>query len=189
MMFRYVGKEHCEYVTVSGPADKLSEINGFMAEKWKDLFPNRIYDGRYLDADVAEAISVNDNIVKMFAFIGIVAILLSGTGLFTLVSLHVVKRFKEIGIRKVMGASDARIAALVNSRFMAVLLISSALGSWLALIVIEPLMRGIWAFYQTPGITTVLLSVLLMFLISTITISSKIIEVIRMNPVNSLRSE
>jgi putative ABC transport system permease protein len=189
MMFRYVDKELCTYVSVRAQAGELPAINEIMDATWKELFPNRVYDGRYLDENVVEAVEVNDNIVKMFGFVGMVAILLSGTGLFTLVSLNVVKRFKEIGIRKVMGASDTRIAALVNARFVIILLISSVLGSWLSMMMIEPLMQGIWAFYQKPGVGTLLLSVGLIFVISAITISTKIVEVARMDPAKSLRSE
>ncbi len=58
-----------------------------------------------MDEEQQEAIAVNNNIVKMFTFLGVVAMLLSATGLFTLVSLSIIKRMKEIEVRKVLGAS------------------------------------------------------------------------------------
>ncbi len=188
-MFRYIDKQQCAFITASAPPEKLSEVNVFMEKKWKELFPNRVYDGQFANAAVVEAITVNENILTMFVFIGAVAMLLSGTGLFTLVSLSIVKRFKEIGIRKVMGASASTIVRLVNTRFIVVLLISSALGCWMASLAVEPLMRGIWAFYQPPLLATFLSGAAFLLIISFITISSKIYEVVRMNPVNSLRTE
>ena len=80
---------------------------------------------------MAENVSVNTNIVKMFVFLGIVALMLSATGLFTLVSLNIIKKMKEIGIRKVFGASVGNIARIINYEFAIALLVASALGAFL----------------------------------------------------------
>ncbi len=189
MMIRYVDKAQCQYVTVSTEAENLPEMYAFMQERWKKIFPNKQFTGRYLDDIVAEGIAVNNNIVKMFVFVGAVAILLSSIGLFTMVSLTIVKRFKEIGIRMVLGASSATIARLINAKFVLVLVIASALGSWMSIFMLEAMMQGIWVFYQAPDVITLGSGVLLLFVIAAVTIGSKIYQVMRMNPATSLRSE
>ncbi len=136
VMFRYATKDHVNHILVKANADKLISINQFMEAKWKIIFPDKLYDGNYMDEQMVEADTVNKNLVKMFAFLGVVALILSVTGLFTLVSLNIIKKMKEIGVRKVLGASTWNITSVVNREFVIILLIASvgggALGWWLS---------------------------------------------------------
>src|SRR6478609_8969848 len=97
IMFRYAPKDDINHILVKADADKLIAINQFMEAKWKVIFPDKLYDGDYMDEQMVEADTVNKNLVKMFAFLGVVALILSVTGLFTLVSLNIIKKMKEIG--------------------------------------------------------------------------------------------
>ncbi len=54
--------------------------------------------------------------------------MLSATGLFTLVSLNIIRRTKEIGVRKVLGASVVNITRIVNTEFVIILFLASMLG-------------------------------------------------------------
>ena len=105
MMIRYVLPDTYSQIVVSAKEGNVASVNDFMSKKWSELFPNRLYPGRMLVADLHEINSWNINIMYMYAFLGAVAMALSATGLFTLVSLNVIKRTKEIGVRKVLGAS------------------------------------------------------------------------------------
>jgi ABC-type antimicrobial peptide transport system permease subunit len=129
MMFRYGSKDDINHILVKADVDKLISINQFMEAKWKILFPEKLYDGDYMDEQMVEADTVNKNLVKMFAFLGAVALILSVTGLFTLVSLNIIKKMKEIGVRKVLGASTWNITSVVNREFVIILLIASV-GFW-----------------------------------------------------------
>jgi ABC-type antimicrobial peptide transport system permease subunit len=160
-----------------------------MEAEWKQVFPNRLYNGRYLNEGLAEATTVNNNIVKMFAFLGIVALVLSATGLFTLVSLNIIKKMKEIGVRKVLGASISNITRIINTEFVIILLISSVIGSGLGYLAVDMLMGSIWKYYQSTTSLTFAVSVFLMFIISAIAIGYKVFSAASMNPVNTLRDE
>ena len=142
-----------------------------------------------MDQQTIEAVTVNDNIVKMFVFLGAVAMMLSATGLFTLVSLNIIRRLKEIGVRKVLGASIGNIARIVNGKFVVLLLIASLLGSFSGSYLANSLMQSIWAFYQPANSLTFILSIALMFFIATLTIGFKVYNTAKMNPVNSLKDE
>lgn len=189
LMLRYIGPEQYTHVIVSGPTDKLVSINKAMEAQWKQVFPNRIYNGRFLDENTVEAREVNDNIVKMFAFLGIVALMLSGTGLYTLVSLNIIKKMKEIGIRKVLGASVSNITRIINAEFVIILVIASALGSWLSYYAVDWLMDSIWDYYLPMSNVTVAVSVFILFFISAVAIGYKVLGAATMNPVNTLRVE
>ena len=189
LMIRYTSPDQYSHVIVNGPVAKLKEINTFMEAQWKVNFPNRLYNGWYLDATMAEATTVNDNIVKMFAFMGIVALILSVTGLFTLVSLNIIKRMKEIGVRKVLGASIANITRIINTEFMIILFISAILGSAMSYFAVQALMGSIWKYYQATTSLTFIVSVGLMFILSALAIGYKVFSAASVNPVKTLRDE
>ncbi len=189
MMLRYCGPEQFRHLLVSAPADKIVAVNTYMEEQWKTIFPNRKFSSRYMDSANVEANRVNTNILKMFVFLGVVAMMLSITGLFTLVSLNIIRRMKEIGVRKVLGASIANISKVINMRFAILLLIACALGSYGGAFMAEMLMDSIWDFYQKTTVVTMLLSSALLLFASIITVAAKTYNTARMNPVNVLRDE
>ncbi|HEY9489497.1 MAG TPA: FtsX-like permease family protein, partial [Chryseosolibacter sp.] len=116
-------------------------------------------------------------------------LVLSVTGLFVLVSLNIIKKMKEIGVRKVLGASIANIARIINTEFFIILLIASLLGTLLSHFTVEKLMSGIWKYYQSATSVTFLFSGLLMFFISGVAIAYKVYSTASMNPVKTLRDE
>jgi putative ABC transport system permease protein len=189
MMLRLTPQTKYSHILVSTEAKNIVDINKFMEKTWKEVFPAKAYSGRYLDEEIAEAANVNNNIVKMFVFLGIVAMILSATGLFTLVSLNIIKRMKEIGVRKVLGASIGNIARVVNTEFVIILLIASVLGSVAGFYLSDILMDSIWDFYQRATTITFVVSALILFFISGLTIGFKIYNTARMNPTKTLRDE
>lgn len=189
MMLRYAEKETHNILLVKVPIEKTAEVNQFMEKKWSSVFPNRLYAGNFVNRGIVEAFTVNDNIVKMFVFLGIVALLLSATGLFTLVSLNIIKKMKEIGVRKVLGASVSNITRVVNMEFMIILLASAAIGCLASYFLVDMMMDSIWDYYESTGAVTFIVSVSLMLGVSALTIGSKVLSAARMNPVNTLRDE
>lgn len=189
LMIRFTPQAKYTHIVVSTEAKNVVSINQFMEKKWKEVFPNRAYNGRYMDEGTAEAATVNNNIVKMFVFLGIIAMMLSATGLFTLVSLNIIKKMKEIGVRKVLGASTGNIARVINTEFVIILLTASVAGSFAGAFLSEMLMDSIWDFYQSATSLTFVVSAVILFGISALTIGFKIYSTAKMNPVNVLRDE
>jgi putative ABC transport system permease protein len=189
LMIRYTTPDKYSHVIVNMPLDKVKDVNAFMEAQWKQIFPNRLYNGRVINENMVESDTVNKNIVKMFAFLGIVALLLSATGLFTLVSLNIIKKLKEIGVRKVLGASIVNITRIINTEFVVILAIASLLGCALSLFAVDALMSSIWKYYQSTTGVTFVVSVCTMFTISAIAIGYKVFNAASTNPVNTLRTE
>jgi len=160
-----------------------------MNEEWNKVFPNRLYNGRMMGANMQEVNEVNINIVYMFGFMGIITLLLSATGLFTLLSLNIIKRMKEIGLRKVLGASVVNIARIVNTEFVIILALASGLGSWAGYMQSDMIMGSIWRYYQSPNSITFVISIILLFVISFLAIGYKVFKAATMNPVESLKDE
>lgn len=189
MMIRYIAPERYTQLIASAPGARIADVNEFMEKKWKEIFPNRVYNGNMLARELNEVTEVNTNLVRMFAFLGIVAMLLSATGLFTLVSLNIIKRMKEIGVRKVLGASVSNITRIVNTEFVVILAIASLLGCALSYLLTGWLMSTIWRYYQDTTLFAFIAAVVIMFVVSAVTIGYKVFSAASMNPVNTLRSE
>ena len=189
MMIRYVLPDRYNQIVVSTNADNVADINKFMNQEWNKVFPNRLYNGRMMGENMQEVNEVNINIVYMFGFMGVITLLLSATGLFTLLSLNIIKRMKEIGVRKVLGASVANIARIVNTEFVIILALASGLGSWAGYVQSDMIMGSIWRYYQSPNSITFIISISLLFLISILAIGYKVFKAATMNPVESLKDE
>lgn len=189
LMIRYTTPDKYTHVIVNASVDNMANVNKFMEKEWKQIFPNRLYNGRIINEGMVEANTVNNNIVTMFAFLGIVALVLSATGLYTLVSLNIIKKMKEIGIRKVLGASIGNITRIINVEFVLILMVASILGSLLSYFAVDALMGSIWNYYQSTTSITFIIAVTVMLIISAIAIGYKVFSAASMNPVTTLRSE
>lgn len=189
LMIRYIGPEKYSQIVVNAKASNVSSINRFMETKWKEVFPNRLYNGSMLGVDIDQVYDVNKNIVTMYSFLGIIALILSTTGLFTLVSLNIIKRTKEIGVRKVLGASIGNITRIINKEFFIILVTASIIGSILSYYAVDSLMDSIWDYYQATTIFTFVVAISLMFLVSAAVIGYKVFSAASMNPVKTLKDE
>jgi len=189
MMIRYVLPNMYSEIVVSTTAEKASAVNVFMNEQWSKVFPNRLYNGYMMVSNMNEVNNVNINIVYMYVFLGAIAMMMSATGLFTLVSLNIIKQMKEIGVRKILGASMLNISRIVNIEFVIILAVASVLGSWMSYQMTNAIMGSIWKYYQGVNTMTFVVSISVLFAISFATIGYKVLGVARMNPVNTLRDE
>jgi len=189
LMIRYVGPEKYSQIVVNTQASIVPALNKYMEGKWKEIFPNRLYNGYMFVESTKEADDVNVNIVKMYTFLGVIALMLSATGLFTLVSLNIIRRTKEIGVRKVLGASVANITRIINTEFFVILLLASLVGSTLSYFAVDLLMDSIWDCYQSTTAQTFIVSITIMFVVSAAVIGYKVFTAASLNPVNTLRDE
>ena len=90
------------FLTARAMPEQLNEINDYIQEKWVKIFPLTPYKGYYQSRAIEVVTDTNEIINSVNLFVAIVSILLSSIGLYTLVSLTIIRRIKEIGIRKVL---------------------------------------------------------------------------------------
>jgi ABC-type antimicrobial peptide transport system permease subunit len=189
MMIRYISPESYTQLNVRASSDNLSSVNTFMNEQWTQVFPARLYNGYLMVKGLQETSRLNMSITSGYAFLGSMALLLSVTGLYALVSLNMMRRIKEIGIRKIVGASISGIAQQVNREFIIILGIASVLGSYAGYMWCNTLMSTIWKYYQGVGVSTFIIAVFVMLFASLGTIVFRVITIASTNPVNTLRDE
>ena len=157
--------------------------------RWKDLFPMRPFDGYYQEQAAGEANNVNNGILVQFSFMGLFALILSMIGLYSMVSLSVNKRIKEIGIRKVLGASTSQIIQLVNREFIIVLSIACLYGCIAGYFFMDNFLADIFTYYLNIGTGAFLISVGIILLTALLTSGRKIIMAAHSDPARSLRYE
>jgi putative ABC transport system permease protein len=189
MMMRYVLPDKYNQLVVLTKAENVPAVNAYMNQQWNRVFPNRLYNGHMLVTELHQVSELSMSIMYVYAFLGLIALVLSATGLFTLVSLNIIKRMKEIGVRKVLGAPVSNITRIINTEFAIILAAASVLGSWASYNMSHAIMGSIWKYYQGVNVLTFVFSIGLLFVISFFTIGYKVLTVARMNPVNILRDE
>lgn len=176
-------------MVVATAPGKLFEVNDFMKEEWKKVSPNSLYSGDYVVGDLRAAEMINKNSLSMFSFLGIVAAVLSATGLFALLSLNILRRMKEIGVRKLLGASGQNIASVINREFIIILAIASLIGGGLGFMAGNKVMDAVWEYYKEIDLMTLSICIGALFAIAGVAVGYKTIVTSRMNPVSALRSE
>lgn len=189
VMLRYIGPEKYTQMVVAAAPGKLFDVNDFMKEQWKKVSPNTLYGGNYAIGDLQAAEMINKNSLSMFGFLGIVAAVLSATGLFALLSLNILKRMKEIGVRKLLGASAQNIAGVINREFVIIMAIASLLGGGLGFMAGNTAMDAIWEYYKNIDLITLGICIGTLFSVALIAVGYKTIVTSKMNPVDALRSE
>ena len=189
MMIRSITPEQYTQLVVLATPGKMTNINEFMKEKWREVFPNLIYEGQFINYEIKNAEDTNRNVIVICGFLGIFAGLMSAIGLFTLVSLTITKRIKEIGIRKVLGASVRSIVTLISFDFMIILIFASLLGGAVGFAMVDLSMDAAWEYYEKVSIITLSTSVTIMILLAVLTVGFKTINAAQMNPVKNLRAE
>src|SRR4029077_11512204 len=99
-------------------------------DAWKKVLPMKPYSGFYQNQIKAVDYQTSRSIARIFLWFAIISILLTATGLFALVSLTVLKKMKEIALRKVVGAGPHHILALINKGYLWIFIISAAVGCY-----------------------------------------------------------
>jgi len=189
VIFRLVKPENFRFLTLRVRAENLTAMNEFLRQEWQRVAPDVAYAGYYQDEIMAEAITVSENINTMFLYISILAIAISMMGLFALVSLNIARRTKEIGIRKVLGATMLHIMGLVNKEFVRLLAAAALFASVAGYFAVKALIASIYAYHVGFSVTPFVLAGVSVFVIAVLTIGSQVFKVATANPVNALRYE
>ncbi|MFC2086122.1 ABC transporter permease [Bacteroidota bacterium] len=182
-------KDRIRMLVVKANIADLTEVNEYLEEKWHEIVPNYPYEGFYQNETLAEAKDINKQITTIMIFLAVIAVAMSLIGLYTLVSLRILKRTKEFGIRKIVGAPVMKIAMLISKEFMILIGIASVFGAVLGYYLSNSLLSSIWIHHLTIGVLSLLLPVVLIFIFSAITLSGKVMQTALKNPIESLRYE
>jgi len=157
-------------------------------KEWQSVYPDHVFEYRFLDQQIADFYQKEELLNRLITSSALIAIFISCLGLLGLIALLTQQRTKEIGIRKVLGASVINITILLSVDFLKLVLLSIIISSPIAWLMISRYLNNFayridiawWVFGMTA---------LLSLLIAFVTVSLQSVKAARINPVKSLRSD
>lgn len=188
-MVRLVRNDTYYNIAIRANEGDLPEVLEFLRTKWKAMIPNNIFGGRAQEDLMQEEKDINSSIMKVNIFLAIASALLSLIGMFNLVSLDIIRRTKEVGIRKIQGAPVPLIMFILSKKFIIILLISSVIGCAGGYYMSKMLLDSIWDYFVDIKAGLLLTAASLMFVATLLTLVFKIGRAAMRNPVVSLRYE
>jgi ABC-type antimicrobial peptide transport system permease subunit len=175
-------------VIVRTKAGQSKQAIASMEKTWKQFNPGFPFQYFFTDDEIAKTYKAENTVSKLSRYFAFLAIFISCLGLFGLVTFTAEQRTKEIGIRKVLGASVTGIIQMLSTDFLKLVLLASliafpiawwAMDNWLADYAYKVDIG--WWIFPIAGITAMLIAL--------ITVSFQAIKAAFANPVTALRSE
>lgn len=176
------------YVQLQPVAGSIPATLAAIENTWQEVFPKHIYTYQFLDESLARNYAVEHTIFQAFQAVAILAVFVGCIGLFGLISFLNEKRNKEIGIRKILGATVAQVAGLLSKEILLLICIGLLLASPVAWYAMQKWLEGFAYQIRLQG-WMFLLAGMMGLCIAALTIGAKIWAAARTNPVESLRSE
>jgi ABC-type antimicrobial peptide transport system permease subunit len=186
---KLVKEDQYQYLVVQAKQGDLTSVYEQTKKAWQKLFPLQPFRGLYQNEVKSEGYRVSNNIATIFSWFALVSILLTATGLFALVSLTVLKKMKEIAIRKVAGADPKHILVLVGKGYFWIFILAAFFGAYAGYSLSKLLLDMIFKTNNGIGGYTLLYAIGILFGIAAVTTGIKVWQASKTNPVKMLRSE
>jgi len=176
------------YMSLRMTSDQVMASMGELEATWKELVPNRPFDAFFIDEVFNEQYATEQRFAMLFRVFAGIAIFIACLGLFGLTAFTVQRRTKEIGVRKVLGASISQILLLLSRDFVWLVVIAFVVS-----VPISYYAATLWLnefpYRSELGVWIFLASGLIAFAIAGLTVSYQTIKAALSNPVDSMRYE
>jgi putative ABC transport system permease protein len=172
---------------------KLSQQNmpqtiAAVEKLWNEVYPDYVFEFQFLNAKVANFYKDEKRMSNLYAVFAILSIFLSCLGLYGLASFMAAQRLKEVGVRKVLGATLQNIVYLFSKEFIILIAVAFAIAAPLTWYFIQQWLQNFkyridmsWWIFLLGGVASLLVAL--------ITISFKAVRAAQTNPVQTLRAE
>ncbi len=176
------------HLSLTVKTNNLTDTLSFVENRWHELQLGEIFSYYFLDEDFNRHYGSEEKIGRLFGTFTLIAIFVSCLGLTGLSSFSAEQRTKEIGIRKVLGASVSNILILLTKEFMILILFSNLVAWPIAYFVMRTWLKN-FAYQTRLGLEIFVFSGILALGLALITVSYQSIKATLANPVDSLRYE
>lgn len=157
-------------------------------DELKRLEPNMVFDYTYLEDSYARQYEKDEQTARIVRNFAIIAILIACMGLFGLASFMAVRKTREFGIRKIMGASVQSLAILLMQEFTKWVFIAIAIASPLSWWIMSRWLRG-FTYHTGIAFWILLVAAAIALMVTLVTVLGQSLKTARLNPVDSLRSD
>jgi len=169
-------------------AGQLRETVKYIEAQWTALYPDSYFEYFFLDEELAKLYRQDERTFTLFKIFAGVSIFIGCLGLYGLISFMANQKLKEVGIRKVMGASVASIVVLFSKDFIRLIVIAFVIAAPLAWYFMNQWLQG-FAYHIDIHWSVFLISILSTLCIALLTVSYRSIRAAVSNPSETLRTE
>lgn len=166
----------------------VTETISFIGKLWSQHFPASPYDYFFIDREFQKYYEQEQRILEIFSYTTLFTIFIACLGLFGLILFVAAQKTKEIGIRKILGATVANIVVLLSKDFVKLVLISNIIAWPVAYVVMNKWLQN-FAHRITIGWWIFILAGMVALVIALLTVGFLSIRAAQANPVESLRYE
>jgi ABC-type antimicrobial peptide transport system permease subunit len=189
LIMKATREDSYRYLIVQASNKDLTNVYTISRDIWKKLFPLQPFNAFYQDQMIAESYRTSTSIAKIFLWLAVITVILTASGLFALISLTLLKRMREIAVRKVVGATSKDIYLLVNKGYFWIVLAGTAFGCYAGWSLAKLLLNQIYRINNGISTLTMILSVVMMILVALVTTGIKVWQAIKAKPAKLLRME
>jgi len=176
------------YLLLKVKGGQMPKMLASMESNIRSLSPSAKFTFTFLDETLDHLYNTENRMSVLFKVFGAFAIFISCLGLFGLSSYAARVRTKEVGIRKVLGATEFSLARLLSKDFIVLVLIAIVIAWPVSWVIMEKWLSG-FAYHVHIDATVFLLSGLAAILVATMTVSIQAIKTATINPIKSLKTE
>jgi len=188
LLFQLHGKDEPDNLVVKIEGGHFAETVADIEKKWKTMIDDTPFEYTFLDDDVRKNYTEDRKVSTIISSFTMLAMLISCLGLYGLSTFMAERRFKEIGVRKVLGADVRQIVALMSKEFVKLVLIAFVIAVPIAWYAMSRWLEG-FEYKTTIDVTIFLYSGLAALIIALATVSFESIKAAVANPVKALRNE
>lgn len=167
---------------------EISKAKVAIEQKWNKYNPEYAFTSTFFDENIARFYQQEEQLSKLYKIFAGLAIFISCLGLYGLVSFMAVQRTKEVGIRKVLGASVGNIVYLFSKEFTVLIVIAFIIAAPVAYYVMHNWLNN-FVFRVNIGVGVFAMSILISLTVAWLTVGYKAVKAALANPVKSLRTE
>jgi len=175
-------------ITVKFDTRHANETIAFVESTWKKHFPSAYFDFDFVSQQIKEQYKAEERFSGIFFCFSILSLLIGCLGLYGLIAYTITQKTKEIGIRKVLGATVNGIVTMLSGDFIKLVALACLISVPVSWYVMNQWLQNFayrisieWWMFVSAG--------LLVLVIALVTVSARSIRAAMMNPVNSLRTE
>ena len=160
-----------------------------MEKAWSNLSNTRKFEAHFFDDEIEEMNKFYWALLKMLGFLGLIAISISLLGLLGMVLYATEIRTKEVGIRKVFGASEASISYLLSKDFLMLMIWALGFAIPVSILLFDDFLSEIQYYRVSLNVWDILIGLVIFSLIGIVTIASQTWKAASANPVETLRHD
>jgi putative ABC transport system permease protein len=184
----YIYPKLFQYISVRISPTDVSRSLDFLKAKWQALVPGQVFQYSFLDEDFDKLYRAEMRLGKIFTVVTFLAIFIACLGLFGLAAFEAVQRTKEMGIRKVLGASAPRIVLFLSREFAKWVILANIIAWPVAYYAMNRWLQS-FAYRINIGPLVFIQSAVLALIVALLTVSYQAVKVSFANPADTLRYE